>query len=58
MAKAFERVQVAVCPDIVQLQPVPEALVALGKDRPVGRVSVTVTRPLVGRVPELVTVIL
>ncbi len=42
-----------VCPDMLQVQPVPVATVGV---RPVGRVSVTVTRPLVAAVPELVAV--
>ncbi len=50
---ASVRVQVTVCPDMVQVQPAPVAAVGV---RPVGRVSLTVTVPLVAIVPEFLAV--
>ena len=47
------RVQVAVCPEILQLQPFPLAAVPVN---PAGMESLTVTVPLVATSPPLVTV--
>src|ERR1700674_728300 len=53
-ANASERVQVTICPTGAgQVHPAPAAAVGVN---PAGRVSVTVTVPLVATLPELVAV--